>query len=129
MKPNPTKNMKKIALIILAIIGGVFVLLFVAVAVYIAVAKPFGVKLTSIPGAVIQAGTGKVKSTYDHPLLTTEQESALESLGVDTRTLPTSVTPALIDCFTTKLGQARAKEIQGGSTITPADYFKAQSCL
>jgi len=121
--------MKKIIFTVLAVIGGAFILLLLAVAIYIAVAKPFGVKLTSIPGAIIQAGTGQTKSTYDHPLLTTEQESALESLGIDTRTLPTSITPAMMNCFELKLGSARAKEIEGGSAVTPADYFKVQSCL
>lgn len=123
------KKTVKIFLLFVAAAAICLCLALSAVMAYVAITKPFGVKVTNIPSAIIKATGGEVKSTYDHPLLTTQQESTLESLGVDTQALPTSLTPQLKACFTTKLGADRVKVIEGGATITTADYFKVQSCL
>ncbi|MFA5946596.1 MAG: hypothetical protein WC813_01085 [Patescibacteria group bacterium] len=126
MKDIPVK---KIILIVLAILGAFFVLLVLSLVLILAIYKPFGIGIQDLPSAIIKSQTGSAVSTYDHPLLTTEQEKTLESLGVNTKTLPTSITAAQLACFTTKLGAARVQEIENGSAIGPSDYLKARSCI
>lgn len=122
-------SLKKALLIALAGIGSVSLAAFLAILLFVAVKKPFGIKVQNVPGALIKATTNTPSSTYNHPLLSTEQESTLESLGVDTKSLPTSITAAQLACFTAKLGPARVQEIENGSAIGPSDYLKARSCI
>jgi hypothetical protein len=126
MKDIPVKT---IILVVLAIFGGISILLLLSLTLVLAVYKPFGLGLQNIPAAIIQSQTKTTKSTYDHPLLTAQQESTLESLGVDTKTLPTSITAAQLACFTSKLGATRVQEIENGSAISPSDFLKARSCM
>lgn len=64
-----------------------------------------------------------------NPLLNTEQEKTLTSFGVDVSQLPTTISPAMQDCFVEKLGESRAMEIVNGATPSATDFFKAQDCL
>jgi hypothetical protein len=123
------KKFLKIVFIFFAVIGNLFWLALAALIIYLLIAKPFGIQIQNIPSAVMQSESGGSKATSSNPLLTSSQESMLQSLGVDTSKLPTSITPAQMTCFTSKLGAARVQEIAGGSSITAADYFKVQSCL
>lgn len=117
----------------LLIISGVITLcgaLFIAVILGILFfVKPFGIDMRNVPGAMMNTNNATTKSTYDHPLLNTDQETLLQNLGVDTKALPTSITAAQMSCFTSALGASRVQEIQNGSAITVTDYFKAKSCL
>ncbi len=123
------KKLLKVLFIFFGVIGNLFWLALIALIIYIAVAQPFGIKLQSIPAAVMQSQNAETKTTSSNPLLTPSQESTLQSLGVDTSKLPTSITSAEFACFSSKLGSARVQEIKDGSTITVADYFKVQNCL
>ena len=115
------------------VISGAIVLcgvLFIAVILGILFfVKPFGIDIQNIPGAMMNANDAATKSTYDHPLLNTDQEILLQNLGVDTKALPASITDAQMSCFTSTLGASRVQEIQNGSAITVTDYFQAKSCL
>ncbi len=64
-----------------------------------------------------------------NPLLSAEQEQALESIGVNVEALPQELTPAMQACLLEKLGEARAKEIISGAAPSPTDFFKAKDCL
>lgn len=122
-------SVKKALLIALATIGALSLVAFLAILLFLAIKKPFGIQVQNIPAAIIKSTSGNSASTYDHPLLTTKQESTLESLGVDTSKLPTTLTNAQIECAAAKLGEKRAREIEAGSPITANDYLKAQSCI
>ena len=98
------------------------IIIISALVIYILIKQPFGIKLFSkdeTPNA----------ETYDHPLLTNDQEKVLDSLGVDTATLQETLTQEQITCFEGKLGQARVAEIVAGSAITTTDYLKASGCI
>ncbi len=121
--------MKKTLLIILGILVLGVVIVLTSVITYLAVTKPFGIKIQNIPSAIIKSQSGSTNTVSNNPLLTPKQATTLQNLGVDTASLPTSITPAMEDCFIAKLGVKRANEIKGGSTVTVADYFKASSCV
>lgn len=75
------------------------------------------------------ASTGTDTAPDAHPALSAEQEQALEKIGVDPATLPTTLTPEMRVCFVGILGEARVGEIQAGATPSPAEFFKARECL
>lgn len=93
--------------------------------IYLAVTKPFGIDVTKLPQAIMG---GANTSTYDNPIMNTQQEIFLENLGVDTRAV-TTITPAQEACAVTLLGKARVDEIKAGSALTTSDYLKAGSCF
>lgn len=119
------KIIKSILLIL-----GVLALLVIAIIIYIAVKKPFGMDVTNIPSTITNiTSQKKLESTYDHPLLSESQEVMLESLGVDTENLPTQITQEMQDCAVDALGQERVNAIIGGAAPTVSDILKAKNCL
>lgn len=111
---------------VLGIIFAVILLLLGIVFAYLMVTKPFGVDVTNLPQAIM--GSDKKTSTYDNPILNTQQEIFLETLGVNTQTI-TTITPAQQSCAVSKLGQPRVDAIVAGSALTTSDYLKAGSCF
>jgi hypothetical protein len=110
---------------ILAGLGVIFLIIILLIVAFIVV-KPYGIDTIKIISALF---TKDSVSTYDHPYLTTQQESILESIGIDTKKVPTEITPALQECATAILGQARVDEIILGSTPTIDEVLKIKSCL
>ncbi|MCE9586426.1 hypothetical protein K8R04_03860 [Candidatus Uhrbacteria bacterium] len=53
----------------------------------------------------------------------------LESAGVKTPTMPTTVTSQQEACAVAKLGQARVNEIKAGASISASDIAAAGSCF
>ena len=74
--------------------------------------------------------TSSIKTEkIDNPLLSDQQEKALENIGVDVSKLPTEINEEMQSCFLEKLGAERAKELIEGATPGPLDIFKAKDCL
>jgi len=122
--------MKKILRIIFITLGVIFLLLIVAVTLFIII-DPLGFRpllsnLMSDPPANSANTTG---ATDKHPLLDANQEKLLETIGVNVENLPTEMTPELEACFTETLGAERVKEIIEGDSPNPFDFFKAKGCL
>lgn len=112
----------------LGIVFTVLIVLVIIVIIYMIIRKPFGVDVTTLPGVIF--GTSETtESSYDHPSLTAEQEIFLESIGVDTTTLSTSITAGQEACAVEKLGQKRVDEIKAGAELKTSDYLKAGSCF
>jgi len=121
------KILKKIFIVLGVIFAIILILLVIAIS-YILITKPFGADITKVPRALM--GTSDVtESSYDHPALTTEQEIFLESIGVDTTQLSTSISAEQEECAVDRLGQQRVDEIKSGSELRATDYFKARSCF
>lgn len=110
-----------IIFLIIIILSGILIL-------YLSISKPFGLKITNLP-TIIFNSDNQTESTYDHPLLTDEQEILLESIGIDTTKIPTSLSEEQINCAVRKLGQKRVDEIMAGSSLQTFDYIKAESCF
>jgi len=70
-----------------------------------------------------------VTASGTHPALTSAQEQALRSVGVDPASLPARITPSQEACFTEKFGATRVAEIKAGGIPTPAELFTARTCL
>ena len=66
---------------------------------------------------------------YDHPYLSSQQESTLQNIGIDPATLPTSVTPKQADCAIGAVGKKRAAEIMAGATPTLTEIIATKKCL
>ena len=82
--------------------------------------------------AVTETGSSTPTSggtVEQNPNLSTGQENALEAIGIDPGSLPSTITPAQEACFVAKLGAARVAEVQAGATPTAAEFFSAKGCL
>jgi len=110
---------------ILAGFGIIFLIILLLIVVFIIV-KPYGIDTIKIISVLLDKNP---VSTYDHPSLTTQQESILESVGMDTKKIPTEITPALQKCAIPILGQARVDEIMSGSTPTVDELLRIKGCF
>jgi hypothetical protein len=113
-------------LMIVGIIAVVFIFLVIIIAflfaLYVINNKPLGVEINPFART-------EVDSEYDHPLLSSDQEKTLQSLGVNLESIPTTITPAQEQCATEALGQDRINQIKSGSTPSLTDYLKAKNCF
>lgn len=107
--------------IVCAAIVGIIIIVFVI----LALVKPYGLDVTKLPGAVLNPQT---ESSYDHPLLTEDQEIMLESVGINPADVPTEITPDQEACSVEALGQERVDAIKAGSAPTMTDYLKSKHC-
>ncbi len=121
-------NYWKIFLIIIGALFAAFIVLIIFIIVALAIIKPFGVDVTETP-ALIFGPDSDATSSYDHPLLSSEQEVMLESIGIDTTTIPTEITAAQEQCAVDALGQTRVQEILNGDAPTISDFVKTQNCF
>ena len=121
--------MKYPVLTLLGIVGVAFVAVAIALIAYIVIAKPFGIEWQNIPSAISQPQQNDGATPSNNPLLTPEQEAALQNLGVDTSALPTAISPAQMECAIAALGEARVQEIVTGAELTLMDVYKAKGCL
>ena len=121
--------MKKFFTIFFSTLGVLFFLLIAAVVIFLVV-NPSNIR-SSIPGlSKIGVSNSSLGGTADkNPALSAAQEKALEALGVDPTSVPSSITPAQEKCFVSVLGAARVVEIKAGDTPSATEYFKAKGCL
>jgi len=115
----------KIVKNILALIGGIFVIIILLATILIVV-KPYGINIIELIPALL---TKNLTSSCDHPYLTTQQESILKSVGVNPKDIPTQITPALQECAISILGEKRANEIVSGNIPTISELLKLKNCL
>ena len=110
---------------ILAVLGIVFLILILLIVIFI-ISKPYGIDTIKIISILLDKNP---TSSYDHPNLTTQQESVLESVGIDPKKLPTEITPELQKCATPKKGKKRANEIMSGSMPTIDEILRIKICF
>ncbi|MFH1631638.1 MAG: hypothetical protein ABIA47_01250 [bacterium] len=110
-----------IGIIAAAIMGLIIVLIIMLVIMW-----PFDVSVMNIGSSLI--GTAEY-SDYDHPYLTDEQESMLQSIGIDPADIPTEITAEQQACAVEALGSDRVNAILSGSSPSLTDVLKAKSCL
>lgn len=81
----------------------------------------------------LRGGVAEVELVEDgvdrHPAMNEQQEAALEAVGIDPASVPSSITPAQEACFTEALGAARVEAIKGGDSPTAAEILQAGKCL
>lgn len=107
---------------VIGIIATVFILLLIILFVALIIIKPYGIDVTNL----LKESTS---DSYDHPYLTTQQENILKSIGVDSKDIPTEITPAQEKCAVELLGVQRVNEIKAGSTPTLTEILNIKSCL
>jgi hypothetical protein len=117
---------KKILITIVALIA-VFLAVILVIIIYLIATKPFGIDVFKIPSALLNRGDAV--SSYDHPMLTKDQEVLLESVGVDLATLPTNITPSQEACAIEALGMERVNEIKSGVYPGIGDFLTARKCF
>lgn len=127
--------MRKFLQIFFITLGVIFFIIIIG-GIYLYVADPYGIKpiINNLTGQSTPAeepgdNNDAINNVDKNPLLSPAQEQALEKIGIDPEALPSAITPAMEECFYTKLGATRANEIKNGSEPTPADYFSVRSCI
>lgn len=120
--------MKKIFTIFFVTLGVIFAILILA-GVYMFVFDPLNIKplfqKKSVPSETSPQTTQKEQNQNISP----SQKKALETFGIDPKTLPTSLTPIQEACFIKILGEARVSQIKAGDVPTPSEFLSAKSCL
>ncbi|MFA5755086.1 MAG: hypothetical protein WC909_01830 [Candidatus Paceibacterota bacterium] len=106
---------------LLAIIG--FLALII---IFLIIVNPFGIDMVKVVTILFSS---EQTSTYDHPYLNTEQEALLESAGIDTTKIPTTVTAEQQECAISILGEERVNEIINGSLPSVIEIFQAKGCF
>jgi hypothetical protein len=83
------------------------------------------------PQEVVAAEEGEeIPVTMSEGLpLSSAQQAALEFVGIDPATLPTTITPEQENCFIEAIGAARVEEIKAGAAPTPLEIFAGRGCL
>lgn len=127
MKKQKRSLLEKI-LIIIGILAVVFIISVALLIAFLAIKKPYGIDVIKIAPALIQQKSSATPS-YNHPLLNTEQELLLESVGIDLKDVPTNVTPAQEECSKKILGEKRVAEIKAGSAPSITEALQVQSCF
>ena len=89
---------------------------------------PFNMRLLIDLFMSKDAETSNVEVVDKNPMLSSEQEKALEKIGIDPSALPSSVTPEMEKCFIEKLGVKRTNEIKEGASPTPKEVFDTREC-
>lgn len=136
-------NMKKFFTYFFTTLGVIFFVLLCVLA-YLWFADPFNVRpliemMTADSPSAAQTvpasdnettgETSTTPTTQDkHPALSAEQESALETIGINPANVPSSITPEMEACFITKLGTTRVAEIKAGATPSASEVFTTRSC-
>lgn len=116
-----TKILKVLGIIALTLL----ILLIILILVLILV-KPYGIDITKLPAAL---SNSEQQSSYDHPLLSNEQEVFLESMGIDPADIPTQITADQEQCLRDSLGSDRVNDILQGASPGLSDYLKAEHCF
>ncbi len=62
-------------------------------------------------------------------LFTPAQLTALKTMGVDTSTLPNTLTTELEACFAAEIGSDRVAAIKAGDMPSMVEFLKAKKCL
>ncbi len=122
--------MKKFLNVFFVVLGAIF-LVVILFSIYFYVADPMGLKpllelrngtnsgVTSGPGSTEGASSG----------LSAEQSAALQKLGIDPSTIPTSFTPAQEACANSKIGAQRVTEIKNGGMPSISEYSAVKACF
>ena len=130
-KPEEVKTKRgflRTFFMIIGIIAVIIILMIIGAIIALIIIKPFDLDLIKLPGAILEMGSD-TPSSYDHPLLSNEQEKLLESMGINTTEIPTQITPAMEQCAIEALGEERVNEIKAGAVPGLGDYLQAKDCL
>lgn len=120
--------MKKILTYFFVTLGVIFFVILSALA-YVWFTDSYGIRsLFTKDEAAETVESGSVGVVDKHPGLSSEQETALEKIGIDPAALPSSITPEMEACFVDKLGSARVAEIKAGASPTPLEAVTTASC-
>jgi len=114
--------------IIIGIMAVIIIIMVIGAIIALLIIKPYGIDVAKLPAAYLDMDSDK-PSSYDHPLLSTEQEKFLETMGIDTSALPTEITAQQEQCAINALGESRVNEIKAGDSPTLSDYLKAKDCF
>jgi hypothetical protein len=109
---------------------GVIFFLLICAGAYVWVTDTYGVRTIV---TVLRGGTAEVALPEDrvdkNPVMNEQQEAALEAVGIDPASVPTSISPSQEDCFVEALGQVRVDEIKAGDTPTATEIVKGRECM
>ncbi len=118
--------MKKFLTYFFVTLGIVFFIIICSLA-YLWFADPFGIR-PMIDAFTATHNEGEILQKDKNPILSDEQEKALEKIGIDASSLPTEITPEMEKCFVEKLGASRVIEIKNGDEPSVKEVFITREC-
>ena len=126
--------MKKLFKILAIVIVAIIILALSSIA-YVLIKNPFGMAdlvKSSINNEEIteekKQENIEINKNYDNPYLNEAQEQKIIDAGIDIEKIPTEISQEQVDCAVEKLGEARAKEIEGGAEPTSMEILKVLPC-
>ena len=130
---------------IICTISIIFTILVLSGVTYMYFADPFGINVFLFPSKVVTTNTNnnvnassnsqKIKvdsiniNKDTNINLSPAQEDALNKIGIDPSTVPSTITSAQGKCFTDKLGEKRTSEILAGAIPSAFELLKVKACL
>lgn len=109
---------------------GVLFFLIICASAYVWFTDTYGARTIV---TILRGGTTETQLPEDgvdkNPVMNEQQEAALEAVGIDPASVPTSISPTQEDCFVEVLGQARVDEIKAGDTPTATEIVKGRECV
>lgn len=133
--------MKKILNVFFVILGVIFFII-ILIGIYLFVADPYNLKpliLGSGTGSstVTQGSSSAADNTPNaaqdsadqNPVLNQDQETALQAVGIDPTTVPSTISPEQESCFIDTIGAARVEAIKAGDSPTALEIFAGRNCL
>lgn len=119
--------MKKVLTVFFVTLGVIFFIL-ILVGTYFFVTDPLELRPLLFGTNETEQLEGTTE-TDKNPLLSEEQEQALETFGIDPASVPSEITPEQEQCFEAELGEERVDEIRAGASPKPTEFFKTEHCL
>lgn len=126
-----TVCMKKFLTIFFVVLGVIFFLILVSFTAFIII-DPLNLRAVffSNNSVSIEKMQDTGMDTEDaNTALSSEQEEALRSAGIDPQSVPSSFTPEQEQCVIELFGEARVNEIKSGATPTSLETLSALKCL
>jgi len=124
--------MKKFTNVLFVALGAIF-LVVILFGAYFYVADPMGLKPLLELRNGTNSGSGVTNSSSStegtSSGLSAEQSAALQKLGIDPSTIPTSFTPAQEECANSKIGAQRVIEIKNGGMPSISEYSAVKACF
>ena len=122
--------MKKFLTIFFVVLG-VIIFILILFATYFYITDPLNLKPLFFGDSelTLPEGNSSADAVDKNPVLSPAQEQALESVGIDPATVPSSITPEQETCFVELFGQARVDEITAGDSPTATELLRGRACI
>lgn len=108
---------------------GIVFLVLLVIGGYFFATDSYGVRSQVLGSNAPDVSRTEEKTTAEGFTLSDDQKRAIEAMGIDSNSVPTSVSGEQESCFIGVLGQARVDEIKNGAVPSMSEYVRAKACI